>query len=108
MLLLGWLYLQEGGLRERFLEADSVLGMMTANNAIAILAQSSEAYALSLAPIALVYTVESSQPFFILAYGLILSVVAPKLFDEDTSRSAMIVKMVSTVVLFSGIYLIYR
>jgi uncharacterized membrane protein len=62
--------------------------------------------ALMLAPIALVWTVNGFQPFFVLLLGILLTVFFPKIGTESLLRRHLIQKIVAIVVMFIGTYLI--
>lgn len=81
--------------------------IITINNGVAIAAQMSESYALSLAAVPLVNIIGSIQPAISLVEGIILTKKFPHLIKEDISKSVLTHKMLSIVVIFIGIYLVY-
>ncbi|MBI4009488.1 EamA family transporter [Candidatus Roizmanbacteria bacterium] len=85
----------------------SSLPLITINNSLAIVAQISESYAVSLAAVPLVSSVGGTQPLFVLIYGLILTKLFPRFIKEDIRRQVLLIKVVSIVVIFAGLYLIY-
>jgi len=64
------------------------------------------AYALVLAPVALVSLVENTQPFFVLLYALFLSKFFPRILKEDFSKNSIKIKLVSLVIITVGTFLI--
>ena len=65
------------------------------------------AYALLLAPIAVVSTTNAYHPVFVFILGIILSVVFPKLIKENTSWFNLLHKTLAiTIVVVSSIYLV--
>lgn len=85
----------------------SSLPIIGANNGIAIVADMSSSYAISLVSVPLVTIIGGIQPVVVLVYGLILSLWLPKLIKEDIKKSTIIHKLASIVVIFIGLYLAY-
>jgi len=85
----------------------SSLPIISANNGIAIVADMSSSYAISLVSVPLVTIIGGIQPVVVLVYGLILSLWLPKLIKEDINKSTIIHKLASIVVIFIGLYLAY-
>jgi len=82
-------------------------GLMTANNGIAIAAQMSESYALSLAAVPLVNIIGSVQPLTTLVEGVFLTKKFPHLIREDISRETIVQKLFAILLIFIGLYLVY-
>lgn len=85
----------------------SMFGFFAGNSTVAILANMSETYAISLAPVALVSIVGGTQPFFVLSLGLILSFFFPKIIKEDVRISTIKQKIIAITLIFIGLYVIY-
>lgn len=83
-----------------------VISLNIANEIIVIIGKVTLNYATLLAPVAMIYFVaEGFQPFFVLAYGIILSVFFPKLVDEGISANKLAQKLLAICVMFAGTYL---
>lgn len=64
-------------------------------------------FALTLAPVAVVYFVSGGfQPFFALIIGIILSIFAPHIASENTGRRHVISKLIFIAIMFLGSYLL--
>lgn len=85
----------------------SSAGIITINNGIAVLAQTSESYAISLAAVPLVNIIGGIQPMITLFEGLILTIWFPHIIKEDIRKSVLVHKMVSILFIFIGLYLVY-
>lgn len=70
---------------------------------IEIAGQAFGAYATTLAPIALVGVLSSTQPFFVFLFAVILSIWFPRIIKEDLSRKVVLTKLVAMLVMFVGI-----
>lgn len=88
-------------------EIKSSLVIINANNGIAILADMSGAYAISLATVPLVNIIGGIQPLVVLILGLILSVWFPQIIKEDIRKVVVAHKLISILLIFSGLYLVY-
>lgn len=84
----------------------SSLGIILTNNMFGLLAQMSEAYALSIAAAPLVSIVISVQPLMVLVLGVVLSVVIPHIIKEDIRRRVVGVKLLMIVLMIIGMYFI--
>lgn len=82
-------------------------GIITFNNGIAILAEMSEKYAVSLVAVPLVNLIGSIQPLLSLIEGYILTKKFPNFIKEDVSKSTITSKLTSIVLIFCGLYLVY-
>ncbi len=63
--------------------------------------------ALLLAPVALVYAVSGTQPFFILLYGLLIYLFIPKFGKEDFTRKSLFLKFVAIILMIVGSALLF-
>jgi transporter family protein len=82
-------------------------GIITFNNSIAILAQMSESYAVSLVAVPLVNLIGSIQPMLSLGEGYILTKKFPNIIKEDISKTTIAYKLFSIILIFCGLYLVY-
>lgn len=78
------------------------------NEAISISAFMLYNYAVLLAPLALVALVSNTQPFFVIAFGIILTLFFPKLGKESITKRHLIQKIICTAVIFTGTYILLR
>ena len=85
----------------------SSAGIITFNNGIAIAAQMSESYALSLAAVPLVNIIGSIQPAISLVEGVILTKKFPHLIQEDITKAVVTHKFIAIIIIFIGLYLVY-
>lgn len=94
-------------LQNQFNAVKSSAGIISFNSSIAIIAQVSESYALSLAAVPLVNIIGSIQPAISLVEGIILTKKFPHLIKEDISKSTLTLKLISILIIFVGMYLVY-
>jgi drug/metabolite transporter (DMT)-like permease len=99
---------------------DEIIGLFTRNNTVmlslnmvnefaAIVASIIFNYALLLMPIALVSVVSNGlQPFFVLIFGIILTLIWPTLAHEKLSRRDLMPKIISIVIIFVGTFLLNK
>ncbi|MEK7610816.1 MAG: DMT family transporter [Patescibacteria group bacterium] len=83
-------------------------GVMILNSTLGRLAQGLFNFATTLAPVSLVAAVDSTQPAFVLIYGVFLTLFFPKLIKEDISVGNLFKKAISLAFLFAGVYLVSR
>ena len=83
------------------------VGIVIVNDAINVTAETSEAFALTLATVPLVNIVGAIQPFMTLAVGVVLTVFLPHIIKEDIGKTAILHKLVSIALMFVGIYLVF-
>lgn len=100
------------GLNRRFQEQTRTLKLSTilligASNSMLFTTNLLISYALSLAPVALVSVVGSTQSGFLILEGLILSLWFPNIVKEDTRFSTIFIKILSIVIMIAGTYYIY-
>ncbi len=82
-------------------------GVLSLNEICNALANIAYAYAITLAPIALVTVAGGVQPVFLLVGGVFLSRLFPQFIKEDISRSVLGIKFICVLFIFAGLYLIY-
>lgn len=84
-----------------------LLGIVSSNNGVAIVAQISESYALSLIPASFVSIVGGVQPLFLLLIGYFLTKSFPRIIKENINLPMMKKKLIVIIFIFIGLYLIY-
>ena len=78
----------------------------TFNEIINIVAKIIANFATLLAPLALVATLNGTQPFFILMFGLLASILFPKWFARKFERGYLIQQLISVAIIFAGVTLL--
>jgi uncharacterized membrane protein len=63
-------------------------------------------YALLLAPLAIVQAISSTTLFFVLFFGIVLSLFFPKLGREEIGIASLMQKLIATILVFAGVLLI--
>jgi drug/metabolite transporter (DMT)-like permease len=84
-----------------------ILGIMFVNEGVYVLSKSLSYYAYSIGPVALVSVVGSTQVFFGILFGWVLTLLYPHAFNEKIKREELLKKIVLAVVIVFGIILIY-
>jgi len=82
------------------------LGFVFGNEFVLIFSKLSLFMAISLGPVALVSAVDSTGAFFGIFYGWLLTLMAPKIFDENITRLGIIQKSFWALVMFLGLLLL--
>jgi len=82
------------------------LGMIAVNESIFVVAKLLGLTAVALGPVALVSVLGSTQIFFGVLLGALLTSIAPAIFKEDISRQNLARKGILALVLFGGIVLV--
>ncbi len=82
----------------------AVLGLNSLSETLFIVAEGATAYALLLAPVVLVFLVNSFQPLFVFALGVLLSHFLPGLSKESLARQDMLQKFLGISLLMIGTY----
>jgi uncharacterized membrane protein len=82
------------------------LGLMAINETIFVVAKLLGLTAVALGPVALVSVLGSTQIFFGVVLGAILTTLAPAIFKEDISWRSLARKSVLALVMFGGILLV--
>ncbi len=83
------------------------VGILAVNDAVNITAETSEAFALTLATVPMVNIVGAVQPFMTLVEGLILTIWFPRIIKEDIGKTAIVHKLISITLIFAGLYLVF-
>lgn len=79
-----------------------VIGINLINEIFNIVAVMCIRFASLLAPLAVVYTVEAFQPFFVLLFGVILTILFPKFVHEKLDKHTLLQKIIAIVLMFLG------
>jgi len=82
------------------------IGLNGLNEVLDVMASLSLRYATLLAPLALVWTVNGFQPFFVLLYGVILTLFFPHIGTESLLKKHLIQKLIAITLMFAGVYLL--
>lgn len=77
------------------------------NESIYITGRYTSYFALSLIPASIANILFGLHPFFVLICGIILSVWFPKILKEAISRKVLFQKIISIILIFAGLYLIF-
>ena len=85
----------------------SAFGLVNVVNGIAILAQMTEAYAVTLIAVPFVNLMGSIQPMFVLVFGIVLTKWFPNIIKEDISKAIIYKKIASILFILVGFYLVY-
>lgn len=85
----------------------SLFGFFIGSSSVSAIANISETYAVSLAPVALVSIVSGTQPLFVLFLGIFLSLFFPKIIKEDIKKSTIFQKILAIILIFVGLYVVY-
>ena len=64
-------------------------------------------FALLIAPVALVFVVNSFQPLFVFFAGILFTIFIPKFSSETISPGHFLHKLVSIIIILMGSYLLY-
>ena len=80
----------------------SVIFLNSFNEIIFITADIIVAYALLLAPVALIMTINAMQPLFVLIIGVILTLFFPKIFKESLVKRDLFQKILAIGIIISG------
>lgn len=83
-----------------------ILGFVFLNESIFVLAKLCTFYAISLGSVTLVEVVAGTQVFFAIFYGWILTVIAPKIFQEDISKEGLYKKVAMGSLVLLGLWFI--
>ena len=83
-----------------------VLAVNITNEIVNIIAKVSFNYATILAPVTLIWIVNGIQPFFVFLFGIILTILFPKISKEDISKRTLLQRGLAIVVITLGAYLV--
>jgi len=82
----------------------SILTVNSFNEILFIIGALGMTFASLLAPLALVLVVDGLQPFFVLVYGIIITLFLPKLGEESLLKKDLIQKIIAILVIVVGTY----
>jgi uncharacterized membrane protein len=81
--------------------------LLSVNQCFSVLAQLTVSYAFVLSSAALVSAIGGVQSFFVLLFGLILSIWFPRIIQEKIDKITILTKIISIFSIFIGVYLVY-
>ena len=64
-------------------------------------------FALLIAPVALVFVVNSYQPLFVFVFGVLFTIFLPRFASEKISKKHFVHKLISIIIILIGSYLLY-
>lgn len=79
-----------------------IIGINLVSEAATVIGNLSFAFAITLAPVALVLSIEGTQPLFIFILGILFTMFAPHLIEEKISRGILIKKGIATLFIVAG------
>jgi|GEM_PF-136752 len=83
-----------------------VLSLNGLNEVLNIIAKVAFNWASLLTPITVTWIVNGFQPFFVFAYGVILTLLFPKVANENIERKALAQKIFAILIMFVGTYIL--
>jgi len=92
-------------LKQNRLKVISINGL---NEILNIVAKIAFNFATILTPVTMVWIINGLQPVFVFVFGIILTLVLPKISREDISKKTLIQRMIAIAVITVGVYLINR
>lgn len=106
------LYFFVPGVREAFLATTkslkkTALVIVFGNELFYVISKLLIFLAISLGPVYLVNVISGTQVIFGVIYGVILTLIAPRIFKEDVSMSGLLKKLTLGVITLTGLALIY-
>ncbi len=84
-----------------------VFGFNVINEGINIVANMLVNYSITLAPMAVVLTLNGLQPFFVFLIGVIGTITLPKIFNEDITIKVVLQKAICIVLSIIGLAILY-
>ena len=76
------------------------------NEILNIIAKISFNFASLLTPITVTWIVNGFQPFFVFTYGVILTLLFPKIVNEKIDKNSIVHKITAILIMFAGTYFI--
>jgi drug/metabolite transporter (DMT)-like permease len=106
-----FLYVGTPSIRAAFAKVSRVLSnrgrtFIVVNEILTILAKATTFFAFSIGPVTLVSVLEGFQTFYAIALGWILTMLFPKIFQEDISSEGIARKVLCAVIAVFGLFLI--
>jgi len=99
---------REGFISVLRINKTQVLAVNITNEIVNIIAKISFNYATVLAPVTLIWIVNGIQPFFVFLFGIILTVLFPKISKEDISKRTLVQRGLAIVAITVGVYLVNK
>lgn len=93
-------------LKRMFRQKLPAVGLIALNESITFLAYLALTFASSVGMISLVNAIIATQPFFVLVFTIILSLIYPRVIDEKFKASTFALKFAAVLVMFAGVSLI--
>jgi len=81
-----------------------VISLNGLNEILNIIAKISFNWASLLTPITVTWIVNGFQPFFVFAYGVILTLLFPNIVNENITKKSLVHKILAIAVMFIGTY----
>ena len=85
-----------------------VLGINGLNEIFNIIAKIAFNFASILTPVTMVWIINGLQPVFVFLFGIVLTLLLPKISQEDISKKTLIQRIIAIAVITIGVYLINR
>lgn len=84
----------------------AVITLSSIGEVLYIIAEAAVAFALILAPVALVLLVNAFQPFFVITFGILLTLFLPKFSQESLHHMHLTQKISGVIFMMVGVYLL--
>lgn len=81
------------------------LGLNALNEVVNIIGMFILNYALLLAPVVFIFLAGSVQPLFVLVYGVVLTLLFPKVIAENLTRTVVVQKVIAILTMGAGAFL---
>jgi len=94
---------QLGNMKQR----NSTIALLAFNEALALLGIMLSFWAMARGLVSLVSTIVGSRPIFVVMFALILSRISPMFLEWQPGRRALVLRLVATTLIVSGITIIY-
>lgn len=86
----------------------SILALNSINEILALLGEGALVFAVLLAPIALVQAIGGLQPFFVLLFGVVLTLLFPRISQESLTKKDLVQKFAGIAAIILGTLIINR
>lgn len=84
-----------------------VIGLNMLNEIVNIVGKLSFNFVSLLMPLALASVIAGIQPLFVLGYGIVLTLLFPNIIKEDIGKRVVGHKLISILMMFAGLYMLY-
>jgi len=88
-------------------QRNSTIALLAFNEALALLGIMLSFWAMARGLVSLVSTIVGSRPIFVVMFALILSRISPMFLEWQPGRRALVLRLVATTLIVSGITIIY-